>query len=275
MRVVCEPRALVVHDEGAARGRPARQSIWFHRSAYRYYAKHHLDAHGRPLRWLAAAGAHGAGRVRHRRRTQRSGGDPRDQRRRPRSRRNRATSRGGSGSASCSSSCRRSAHVLLNVVSSLAIIRYLAPDEFGDYAVVVSLVTLCGILCDFGIDKYGIREISLDEETEAEVTGTVVVIRLALSVISFVLVQAVLFALGVSANVHVAAAVASGPVRRPGADDVRHGVRSTYRAAVRRVEPTRGRVRRDRAHAVARLGRRDSRRAFRRAGRRRGGRSCC
>ncbi len=54
MRVVCEPRARVVHDEGAARGRPARQSIWFHRSAYRYYAKHHLAGNRRPWRAVAA-----------------------------------------------------------------------------------------------------------------------------------------------------------------------------------------------------------------------------
>ncbi len=102
------------------------------------------------------------------------------------------------------------AHVLLNVVSSLAIIRYLAPAAFGDYALVVSLVTLFGILCDFGIDKFGIREISLDGHTEAEVTGTVVVVRLALSIVSFILVQAALFALDRNAHVHLAAAVASG-----------------------------------------------------------------
>jgi O-antigen/teichoic acid export membrane protein len=102
------------------------------------------------------------------------------------------------------------AHVALNVVSSVAIIRYLAPAAFGDYVLVGSLVTLFGILCDFGIDKFGIREISIDERSEAEITGTVVVVRLVLSVISFVLVQATLFALDRSATVHVAAAVASG-----------------------------------------------------------------
>lgn len=102
------------------------------------------------------------------------------------------------------------AHVLLNVVSSLAIIRYLAPAAFGDYALVGSLVTLFGILCDFGIDKFGIREISLDGPTEAEVTGTVVVVRLALSIVSFILVQAALFALDRNVHIHIAAAVASG-----------------------------------------------------------------
>ena len=102
------------------------------------------------------------------------------------------------------------AHVVLNVVSSLAIIRYLAPTAFGDYVLVGSLVTLFGLLTDFGIDKFAIREISLDEQAESEITGTVVVMRLVFSVVSFVLVQAALFALDRSAQVHVAAAVASG-----------------------------------------------------------------
>jgi N-acetylglucosaminyl-diphospho-decaprenol L-rhamnosyltransferase len=55
LRVVCEPRAVVIHDEGVARGRAARQSIWFHRSAYRYFDKHHLESRGRSVHALAAA----------------------------------------------------------------------------------------------------------------------------------------------------------------------------------------------------------------------------
>ena len=75
----------------------------------------------------------------------------------------------------------KGAHVVFNVVSSLAIIRYLAPATFGDYVLVGSLVTLFGLLTDFGIDKFAIREISLDERAESEITGTVVVMRLAFS----------------------------------------------------------------------------------------------
>ena len=49
-QVVCEPRAKVVHDEGAQR-RPYPRQVWvFHESAYRYYAKHHLTGPRRPLR---------------------------------------------------------------------------------------------------------------------------------------------------------------------------------------------------------------------------------
>jgi N-acetylglucosaminyl-diphospho-decaprenol L-rhamnosyltransferase len=47
-RVVCEPSARVIHDEGAQRGHTARQVVHFHRSAYRYYAKHELCRHPSP-----------------------------------------------------------------------------------------------------------------------------------------------------------------------------------------------------------------------------------
>jgi GT2 family glycosyltransferase len=49
-RVVCDPRAVVVHDEGAGRGRSARQVLAFHRSAYLYFSRHHLQGAWRLLR---------------------------------------------------------------------------------------------------------------------------------------------------------------------------------------------------------------------------------
>ncbi|MEZ5143111.1 MAG: glycosyltransferase family 2 protein [Acidimicrobiales bacterium] len=48
--VVCEPRARVLHDEGARRRPRPYQVRAFHRSAYRYYAKHHLTGSRRTLR---------------------------------------------------------------------------------------------------------------------------------------------------------------------------------------------------------------------------------
>lgn len=54
--VVCDPVAVVVHDEGVQRARPARQQWLFHRSAYRYYAKHHLGGSAGAARVAVAAG---------------------------------------------------------------------------------------------------------------------------------------------------------------------------------------------------------------------------
>jgi GT2 family glycosyltransferase len=54
--VWCVPAARVVHAEGGSRGGwPAVQVRHFHRSAYRYYAKHHLTGARRVLRPVARA----------------------------------------------------------------------------------------------------------------------------------------------------------------------------------------------------------------------------
>lgn len=54
---LCVPAAEVVHDEGSSSGGgwAPRQTLRFHRSAYRYYAKHHLAGARAPFRPLAAA----------------------------------------------------------------------------------------------------------------------------------------------------------------------------------------------------------------------------
>ena len=54
--VWCVPAARVVHAEGGSRrGWPAPQVRHFHRSAYRYYAKHHLTGPRLVLRPIAAS----------------------------------------------------------------------------------------------------------------------------------------------------------------------------------------------------------------------------
>ncbi len=100
-------------------------------------------------------------------------------------------------------------HMALNIVSSLVIIRYLAPPNYGDYVLVLTLMTMIGLLSDFGLNKLGIREVAVDGTGEAEVVGTVIALRLGLAMVAAVVIQLVLFALGRSAEVHTAAAIAS------------------------------------------------------------------
>lgn len=55
LAVYCVPGSRVVHHEGKSRrGWPATQVWGFHRSVFRYYAKHHLRGWYHPLRPLAA-----------------------------------------------------------------------------------------------------------------------------------------------------------------------------------------------------------------------------
>lgn len=56
LRVLTVPNAVAVHREGSSsRAAPVRQAWRFHRSAYRYYAKHHAMGRRRPLRPLVGA----------------------------------------------------------------------------------------------------------------------------------------------------------------------------------------------------------------------------
>ena len=103
-------------------------------------------------------------------------------------------------------------HLVLNVVSTLAIVRYLAPREYGVYVVVLTVTTLAALAADFGLPKLAVREICAapdDPDVENRVLGTIVALRLVLAVAAVGLVMLVLLALGQPAYAYGAAAVAS------------------------------------------------------------------
>ncbi len=100
-------------------------------------------------------------------------------------------------------------HVSLNIVSSLAIIHYLSPGTYGDYVLALGVTTMFGLFADFGLPKLAVREISRDRSCEGEIIGTVMMLRLVLTVAAFAFTQVTLFILGSSAQVHVVALVLS------------------------------------------------------------------
>ncbi|QTE29269.1 oligosaccharide flippase family protein [Pengzhenrongella sicca] len=101
------------------------------------------------------------------------------------------------------------AHLALNVVSTLAIVRYLAPAEYGTYVLVLTVTTLAGVIADFGLPKLAVREVVRPGEDEGAVVGTIIAIRLALAVVAVLACQGVIALFGGSAQAHLAAAVAS------------------------------------------------------------------
>ena len=52
----------------------------------------------------------------------------------------------------------RSCTWLLNAVSTLAVLRYLAPDAYGTYVLILTITTLVGVVADFGLPKLAVRE---------------------------------------------------------------------------------------------------------------------
>ena len=103
----------------------------------------------------------------------------------------------------------KAVHLVLNVVSTLAILRYLAPDAYGSFVLVVTVVTMAGVAADFGLPKLVVRELARTAGDQDEVVGTVVLLRLGLAVLAVAGSQALLAVLGVPVAVHQAAAIAS------------------------------------------------------------------
>ncbi len=104
-------------------------------------------------------------------------------------------------------------HLVLNVVSTLAILRYLAPERYGSFVLVVTLVALVSVLADFGLPKLAVREVSRAandrNQAQNEILGTVVLMRLGLTVVAMGAAQLMLLALSEPLIVHQAAAIAS------------------------------------------------------------------
>lgn len=100
-------------------------------------------------------------------------------------------------------------HLVLNVVASIALIRYLQPDGYGEYVFVFSFAALFGLVSDFGLAKVAVRDMVREPRSAGAVLGTAIAGRLILAAISFVAAQIVLVVLGVSAELRMAIAIVS------------------------------------------------------------------
>lgn len=103
----------------------------------------------------------------------------------------------------------RVAHLVLNVVTTLALIRYLGPAGYGEAIVVLSVAGIFGLVGDFGLLKLGVREVARRPETASTVIGTVVALRLALGLAAGGGAQLTLLALGASSTMRLAMLVLS------------------------------------------------------------------
>jgi O-antigen/teichoic acid export membrane protein len=97
----------------------------------------------------------------------------------------------------------------LNIVVSLALIRYFGPSGYGDYVFVFSFVTLFGLISDLGLTKIAVRDISKDESASRAILGTAIWLRLALAVVAAVAAQVLLALLAMRVQIRLAAGIAS------------------------------------------------------------------
>src|SRR5207244_2510775 len=69
----------------------------------------------------------------------------------------------------------KAGHLALNVVVNLALVYSLGPAAYGDYVLVITLVTLIGLAADLGLSRMAVREIARDESATPTVLGTATV----------------------------------------------------------------------------------------------------
>jgi O-antigen/teichoic acid export membrane protein len=101
------------------------------------------------------------------------------------------------------------AHLALNLVASLVLIRYLQPAGYGDYVFVLSFAALFGLMSDLGLSKIAVRDISRNEQGTAVILGTAIVGKLLLAAVSAALVQIALAMIDARPEIRLAIAVAS------------------------------------------------------------------
>ncbi len=99
-------------------------------------------------------------------------------------------------------------HLVLNVVSTLAVVRYLAPEGYGTYVLVATVTTLAGVVADFGLPKLAVREAVRVDADPGAIIGTVAALRLVLALVAALAVQVTLLAFGQSSEALLAGAVA-------------------------------------------------------------------
>lgn len=100
-------------------------------------------------------------------------------------------------------------HFALNAVSTLALIRYLGPDHYGNYVFVITASFVIGIAADMGLNNLAVREISRDPAAEDRLVGSVMLTRLVLAAGAWLMTLGVVRALGGSAELIAGAAVIS------------------------------------------------------------------
>jgi PST family polysaccharide transporter len=99
-------------------------------------------------------------------------------------------------------------HLVLNVLTSLLVVRYLGPAGYGDYAKVIVVVGWTSLIGDSGLPKVALRVAADAGVRIGDVIGTVTALRLALSVLAAGVTQLALTVVHPTTAVRVAAAVA-------------------------------------------------------------------
>lgn len=92
----------------------------------------------------------------------------------------------------------RGVHVACAAIVLFAVLRYLGPERYGDYVLIITILGVATILTELDLPNLATREIAHDPHAAERVIGTITVIRIGLALAAAAVMQVVLLAFSVS-----------------------------------------------------------------------------
>jgi O-antigen/teichoic acid export membrane protein len=95
------------------------------------------------------------------------------------------------------------ANILENLIFlavTIMVARYLSPDQYGEYATAIGVATFFISFCDIGINQSFIRALSMGKDDPAKTAGTMFILKILLSLVTYGVLCADLFVTGYSAT---------------------------------------------------------------------------
>ncbi len=102
----------------------------------------------------------------------------------------------------------RAAQLVLSGMSTLILVRSLGPTTYGEYALMITMVSLCGLIAEAGVGRIATRDMSRNPAEEATLLPQAIVLRLLLALLATAV--AMLSALSLHLSPIVLAGIALG-----------------------------------------------------------------
>lgn len=103
----------------------------------------------------------------------------------------------------------RAAQLALSGIATLVIVRSLGPAQYGQYAFVIALISVCGLIAEGGIDRIVTRDISVNVDEEATLLPLGILTHMIFGLLAAIAAVVAAFVLHLDNVVRVGVTVAS------------------------------------------------------------------
>jgi O-antigen/teichoic acid export membrane protein len=115
----------------------------------------------------------------------------------------------------------RALNVALGVVATLVLVRALGDEDFGEWVTVFAIAEIVGFTGEWGLEQLAVRRAAVDREREAEWFGSLLTLRLLMSVPTALVLIVVLFVIADSTEMRATALIMAATMFTAAASSVR------------------------------------------------------